>query len=101
MTRARMAMIGFLLAATLGATEAFAEPPPDGTYAQTCRPVTVVHGALLAICHQADGTWDASTLANVNDCLGDIAHVNDRLVCNGLEFGSGSPRKRYGSGTGN
>lgn len=54
---------------------------PPGTYLETCRDVRIDGDRLWARCEKADGHWRDTSLDDVYRCVGDIANVDGRLVC--------------------
>ena len=54
---------------------------PPGTYLETCRDVRTQGDALVARCQRTDGRWRDTSLDDVYRCVGDIANVDGRLVC--------------------
>jgi hypothetical protein len=89
------AIAAFFVAVLLVGSASYAEQMPAGSYMQSCRNVRVAGGTLLAVCRQADGSWDTSALAEVGTCVGDIGNMNGALYCNrGPAFGSGRVEER-------
>src|SRR5260370_6250688 len=65
---------------------------PPGTYLETCRDVRIDGDRLWARCEKADGNWRDTSLDDVYRCVGDIANVDGRLVC---QKAAGPPQGDY------
>jgi len=55
---------------------------PQGSYLGSCTNVRMEGRALTAVCRRADGREQRATLADVNQCIGDIGNNNGVLLCN-------------------
>ena len=64
-----------------GAARAAVMDGPPGTYLETCRDIRMDGERLVARCQKADSHWRDTTLDDVYRCVGDIANVDGRLVC--------------------
>jgi hypothetical protein len=70
----------------------WADDSPAGSYQTTCQSVKVTGTSLHATCKNIDGRWAPASLADFNQCIGDIHNYNGQLHCN---MGSTPPRGPY------
>ncbi|HEY6971667.1 MAG TPA: CVNH domain-containing protein [Candidatus Angelobacter sp.] len=54
---------------------------PQGSFAQTCRDISVRGDDLRARCETVDGQWRDTSLDGYNSCIGDIVNDNGQLEC--------------------
>ncbi|MBK8010992.1 MAG: hypothetical protein IPK13_06550 [Deltaproteobacteria bacterium] len=54
---------------------------PTGSYADTCRDVSLSGTTLVATCQTARGAWTKTSLPSFRDCTGDIANSDGQLSC--------------------
>lgn len=69
-----------------------ADNRPRGSYETTCRTIEVVGKQLSASCKNMGGKLTPSSLANFDQCIGDIHNYNGQLRCN---LGSIPPSGSY------
>jgi hypothetical protein len=55
---------------------------PRGSYANSCRDISLDGDKLKARCQAADGRWRWTNLDDWDRCRGDIANINGQLMCN-------------------
>lgn len=55
--------------------------PPDGSYAETCRQLSVSGTTLFANCRTQGDAWTNTSLRSFRLCQGDISNLNGRLRC--------------------
>jgi len=75
---------------TLAAVPAHAQALPGGSYLQSCSNIGAFGDRLVADCRRMDGSWDRTALREVGRCVGDIANMNGRLICDYAEPAYGS-----------
>jgi len=72
-----------LMAMVVAGLPAVAEAQmPPGSYLRTCRDARVDRGILVAVCRKLDGRMQPAALADVANCVGDIANSDGELNCN-------------------
>jgi hypothetical protein len=71
------------------AVAAIAADPPRGTYLETCTAPAVDGSSLTATCKRADGSEQPASLANYQDCAGDIWNNDGVLGCSQAAVPSG------------
>jgi hypothetical protein len=89
--------LGFFAIVTLAAliAPADAQPPPPGSYMQSCWDIRMQGTTLTAVCRRADGR-ERLTALNVARCIGDIGNNNGHLRCNGGQPAAPLPPPRRG-----
>ncbi|HSY50147.1 MAG TPA: CVNH domain-containing protein [Thermoanaerobaculia bacterium] len=75
-----IAVVGFAVS-LITALPATAQTPPPGSYQESCREASIVDGNLVALCKTPDAQWRMTTLANPQNCRGDIANMDGKLQC--------------------
>lgn len=57
-------------------------PPPEGSYRQTCTRIRTMFGDLSAVCRKMGGNWQSARLENFADCLSNsISNFDGHLTC--------------------
>jgi hypothetical protein len=55
---------------------------PAGTYVQTCQDISTNGNTLEARCDTGSGSWNRTSLQNIDECTGGIDNLYGRLTCN-------------------
>ncbi len=74
-------------------SQASANPPPNGSYLNSCSGAAVNANTLSANCTDLQGHQQISTLPNYPSCVGDIANFNGTLTCSNTNLPTGSYQK--------
>lgn len=70
----------------------WADDSQGGSYQTTCQSIKATGTSLSATCKNIAGRWAPASLANFNQCIGDIHNYNGQLRCN---MGSTPPLGSY------
>ena len=61
---------------------AHAQSSPPGSYRTSCIEIRVEDRTLTAVCRNADGREQRTSLTDLDRCFGDIENDNGALTCN-------------------
>ena len=61
---------------------AHAQSSPPGSYRTSCIDIRVEDRTLTAVCRNADGREQRTSLTDLDRCFGDIENDNGALTCN-------------------